>query len=400
MVTLDSCLCGNALDLLPGLVQVGLKVQCFVTSPPYWGQRDYGVAGQFGLEKTPGDYIEKMVRLFGYARDILADDGTLWLILGDSYVSSPLKRSIGDVAGKKQSSNPGSLSAPSRSVPGLNNKNLAGIPWRLAFALQEAGWILRSAIVWHKPNPMPESVKDRPTRSYENVFLFSKCERYFYDADAAREPAAALNVHDLTGQGYSAPGQPPNKGNRPRLQHATSLSFARRVNEPERPGQAFKQHRPERHHLPKNWSFTRMNSKQPVRPGRSHSDHRPDHPGWGLKNRTARPGIDTKGGSQGAGFMEFPLYDRNWRDVWTIPVQPFLDAHFATMPEALARRCLTAGSREGDLVMDPFMGAGTVAVVAKELGRKWLGVEINPDYLEIQKRRLVRSASLLTWAGI
>jgi site-specific DNA-methyltransferase (cytosine-N4-specific) len=373
MVNLNSCLQGNALEILPALVSSGIRVQCVVTSPPYWGLRDYGAAGQIGLEATPQEYVARLVKVFDLVRDLLADDGTLWLNLGDSYLSSPGQRGRDDLSGALQQRNPASRGAPSRTNPDLGRKNLVGIPWRVAFALQEAGWNLRSDIIWAKPNPMPESVKDRPTQSYEHIFLFSKSAKYFYDSEAAREPASYRNRYE------------------------SIATFARHVNEPIRPGNPQPQHRPDR---PKKGETWRTTESQHRCPGRRDSRNDFGHQERGRKHFTPRPGIDVKGGSQGAGFMDYPLYDRNWRDVWTIPVQPFAGAHFATFPEVLVRRCLIAGSRPGDLVFDPFMGSGTTAVVAEKLGRKWLGIELNPDYLEIQNRRLAQVVPLLKAAGL
>jgi len=169
-------------------------VNCCVTSPPYWGLRDYGVEGQIGLEPTPEEYVEKLVRVFREVRRVLRDDGTLWLNLGDSYSAHPGQRKGTDKAGSKQQSKRGSTGSPSHSVGGLKPKDLIGIPWRVAFALQEDGWYLRQDIIWHKPNPMPESVTDRCTKSHEYIFLLSKSGRYFYDADAIREPHKAESI--------------------------------------------------------------------------------------------------------------------------------------------------------------------------------------------------------------
>lgn len=290
-----------------------------VTSPPYWGLRDYGAAGQIGLEPNPQDYLSQLVKIFDIVRDLLADDGSLWLNMGDTLVSSFREKN-------------------SR----LPKNNILGLPWRLAFALQDANWFLRSDIIWCKPNPMPESVKNRPTRAHEYIFLLTKKNKYYYNFEAAREPSIYRNNYE------------------------SRSTFARRVVEPVRPGNDYPQHRPDR-----------------VR-----------------KFHTVRPGIDVKGGNQGSGYIEFSRGDRNWRDVWTIPPQSTSNGHFATFPEDLVRRCLIAGSRPGDLVLDPFMGSGTVAVVSEKLGRKWLGIELNPNYIEIQNGRLAMVAPLLRSAGI
>ena len=336
-IALNQCLQGDALEVLTGLAAAGIKVNCVVTSPPYWGLRDYGAAGQIGLEPTFPEYVEKLTRVFDLVRDLLVEDGTLWLNLGDT---SSVSRSYQVPDNKHKAV--GNSKGMHKNTTGLPDKNLIGIPWRVAFALQNAGWILRSAIVWHKPNPMTESVKDRPTRAYEHIFLFSISGRYFYDFEAAREPATYRNQYESTS------------------------TFCRKVNEPNRPGYDRPQHRPDR-----------------VR-----------------KYHSLRPGIDVKGGNQGEGFIEFSPNDRNWRDVWTIPPQPCADEHFATFPEALVRRCIIAGSRPDDLVLDPFMGSGTTAVVAEKMGRRWLGIELNPEYLEIQARRLAKVTPLLKVAGL
>lgn len=182
------------------------SVRCCVTSPPYFGLRDYGVAGQIGLEPTPDAYVAELVAVFREVRRVLADDGTLWLNLGDSYAANEGQRKVTDKAGDKSASNAGSVGAPSRCVEGLPAKNLIGIPWRVAFALQADGWYLRSDIIWHKPNPMPESVTDRPTKSHEYLFLLSKSERYYYDAAAIAEDAltpGSTHVH-VGGNGTKA----------------------------------------------------------------------------------------------------------------------------------------------------------------------------------------------------
>lgn len=280
-----------------------------------------------------------------------------------------------------------------KAVWDLPPKNLLGLPWRLALALQADGWILRSDIIWHKPNPMPESVKDRPTRAHEYLFLLSKSGRYFYNFEAVKEPAAALCEHDATGQGYCAPGQTRHNGNRPRLQSAQALSFARQVAEPEMPGQAYSQHRP---------------------------------------GRAPRPGIDTRGGNQGTGGIPIMgkgnaksfrgggkytggssfdntsvkereshgnapnlTYTRNKRSVWSIATYPCPEAHFATFPPALVKPCVLAGTRPGDTVLDPFMGSGTTAMVARSFGRRWLGIELNPAYCALALKRLGAEQGLL-----
>jgi len=173
------------------------SVNCCVTSPPYYGLRDYGVDGQIGLEQTPEEFVDELVSVFRLVRDVLRDDGTLWLNIGDSYSSHAGQRKPGDRAGIKQQSNVASVRAPSRCADGCKPKDLIGVPWMLAFALRADGWYLRQDIIWHKPNPMPESVRDRCTKSHEYLFLLSKSPRYYFDSDAITEPA------NLTGKGFA-----------------------------------------------------------------------------------------------------------------------------------------------------------------------------------------------------
>jgi site-specific DNA-methyltransferase (adenine-specific) len=250
------------------------SVQCCVTSPPYWGLRDYGTDGQLGLEPTPDAYVASMVAVFREVRRALRDDGTLWLNVGDSF----------------------------------SDKQLQGVPWRLAFALQADGWYLRSDIIWNKPNPMPESVTDRPTKSHEYVFLLTKSARYFYDAEAIKEPAKDWGTRDRT-----------------------------------------------------NWRG-KVNSPAGPQTGCTNANH-------------AASG-------------------RNARSVWTITTQPYPDAHFATFPEALPERCIKAGTKLGDTVLDPFAGSGTTGQVAVQLGRSFVGIELNAAYADLARTRIGGAAPL------
>jgi DNA modification methylase len=280
---------GDALTVLRRL-DAG-SVHCCVTSPPYYALRDYGVAGQIGLEKSLNEYVAKLVEVFRGVKRVLRDDASLWLNLGDSYAGGSRKERDADDK------------LPQRGMttrPGGFSKQLLGVPWRVAFALQADGWILRSDIIWHKPNPMPESVRDRPTKSHEYLFLLSKRPAYYYyDADAVREPLA------------------------------TSL------------------------HAPGN---LKLDS--------SRNDHDRMNRIWGN-----------------------PL-GRNRRTVWTIPTQSFKGAHFATFPERLVEPCVLAGCPKGGVVLDPFAGAATVGVVCQRLGRRFIGVELNPAYVAMARTRL------------
>jgi DNA modification methylase len=300
---------GDCREIMRRWAQSNVKAQMCVTSPPYFGLRDYGHDGQIGLEQTPDEYIAAMVEVFRCVRDVLADDGTLWLNIGDSYYNYR--------PGKGQALVKQSVSATKQDLPdvcarrgnkleGLKEKDLIGIPWMLAFALRADGWYLRQDIIWHKPNPMPESVRDRCTKAHEYIFLLSKSERYFYDSEASREPAVQVGRvrNDKIGG---------NKGD-------------------------------EVHHSP-GGQFT---------------------------------GSDT----------------RNRRSVWTVATRPYKGAHFATFPTALIEPCILAGSRPNDVVLDPFMGSGTTAYVAKMNARKYLGCELNADYKKLQEERLHVCGSL------
>ena len=294
----------------------GVKAQMCVTSPPYFGLRDYGHEGQIGLEQTPDAYCAAMVEVFRCVRDVLADNGTLWLNIGDSYA-----RQAGDDSTRgtpntghrrvMQAKADRSGMGNNRPPPGYKVKDLIGIPWMLAFALRADGWYLRQDIIWHKPNPMPESVRDRCTKAHEYIFLLSKSERYFFDSEAMKEPATTAGKRVTLGD----------------------QSFAKR--------QAF---------------------------------------GAGVK-------------PSGNGLAEF--YDvpetRNRRSVWTVATRPYKGAHFATFPPALIEPCILAGSRPGDIVLDPFMGSGTTAQVALQHGRQYLGCELNPEYDALQQERIARA---------
>lgn len=301
MSSIDRFITGQCIDALRSLDSE--SVQCCVTSPPYWGLRDYGEDGQIGLEKTPEEYVARLVEVFAEVRRVLRDDGVLWLNLGDSYASDT-KGSGG--AGKSTLGPNRDLQnidlqkmEPRRLNHGLKPKDLVGIPWRVAFALQADGWYLRSEVIWAKPNPMPESVRDRPTKAHEQVFLLSKSGRYFYDADAVKERA-----NDGARKFNGSPSYKAELGG----------------------------------------IFT----------GKDHSS------------------TDT----------------RNKRSVWTIATQPFAGAHFATMPPELAETCIKAGSKVDDVVLDPFGGAGTTALSARLLGRRFVHIDLNPSYIEIARRRV------------
>jgi DNA modification methylase len=308
---------GDCREIMRDWVKEGIKAQMCVTSPPYFGLRDYGHPGQIGLEQTPEQYIAAMVEVFRCVRDVLADDGTLWLNIGDSYAAQrggthmPAQTVAGGLGGKGDERAFRGMGDEKRgaahrnaSAIGLKHKDLIGIPWMLAFALRADGWYLRQDIIWHKPNPMPESVRDRCTKAHEYIFLLSKSERYFFDSEAMKEPA----VTNDTRRPYGSPG-------------ANMLD---------------------------------------------------------------------KRGAQGKGEQRANTDGtlRNRRSVWTVATRPYKGAHFATFPPALIEPCVLAGSRPGDIVLDPFMGSGTTAAVAKQHGRQYIGCELNEDYWPLQEERI------------
>lgn len=296
---------GDCRDGLRTYAAMGTKAQMCVTIPPYFGLRDYGHDGQIGLEQTPEQYIAAMVEVFRCVRDVLADDGTLWLNIGDSYATQGgahggRKDNQRGVGAKRTHDNGGGDQQARRAPDGPKPKDLIGIPWMLAFALRADGWFLRQDIIWHKPNPMPESVRDRCTKAHEYLFLLSKSERYYFDSEAMKEPADPKNHRDSRGIRRTAPGST-------------------------------------------------------------------DHSGF-------------KGGRH--------YETRNRRSVWTVATRPYKGAHFATFPPALIEPCILAGSRPGDIVLDPFLGSGTTAQVALQHGRQYLGCELNPEYRPLQEARI------------
>ena len=333
------------------------SVQCVVTSPPYWSLRDYGVPpsvwgerddvdgcpphawgddtrsnawgtaicsrcsawrGVLGMEPTPDLYVLNMVEVFREVRRVLRSDGTVWLNLGDCYATGAGKVGTspgGGAQGERWARGLGPMTQPNRMpIPGLKPKDLIGIPWRVAFALQADGWYLRSDIIWAKPNPMPESVTDRPTKAHEYIFLLSKSARYYFDREPIREP-----VKPTSGKINGAP-----------LRGAHVLKEGSR--------------------------------------------------------RTAKREYDVIKGA-------------NRRSVWTVSTKPFPGAHFATFPPALVTPCILAGAPEGAVVLDPFIGSGTTAVVAKSLGRRAIGIDLNPEYLDMAIERC-RQLAFLTHGDV
>lgn len=312
MIELNKIYLGDSLTTLKTFPDA--CINCCITSPPYWGLRDYGHDGQMGNEETPDEYVSKMVELFREVKRVLKDDGTLWLNLGDSYAGNCSQSNDGRSGfgqprekivnrGKNRDTSKWSYSN-CKANGDIKTKDLVGIPWMVAFALRADGWYLRQDIIWHKPNPMPESVTDRCTKSHEYIFLLSKSPKYYFNADAIKEPAT----------------------------HA----------------------------------------KDP-------------RAGYGrLHYRGKREGKDGQGQENFVSIVE----NRNKRGVWSVNVQPFAGAHFATFPEDLILPMVLAGCPAGGTILDPFMGAGTTALVAKKNGCNYIGCELNEEYIEIANKRL------------
>jgi DNA modification methylase len=295
---------GDALEVLKSLPSE--SVHCIVTSPPYYGLRDYGVDGQIGLEETPAAYVSSMVAVFSEVWRVLRSDGVCWLNIGDSYAGSGKgpggkTSQIGSVTRVQENKKTSGI-----VPPGLKPKDLIGIPWRLAFALQDDGWYLRNEIIWHKPNAMPESVKDRCTVAHEQIFLLTKSARYYYDADAIREPAKRASDRRAGNGRYEYDGK---------------YSEAR-------------------------------------------------------DQKTQRA------------FVTINPAGRNKRSVWTISTKSYSEAHFATFPPELPEICIKAGCPDDGVVLDPFGGAGTTGLVAEQLNRDSILIELNPEYAAMARDRI------------
>lgn len=335
---------GDCGEIMQRWIASGIKVSMCVTSPPYFGLRDYGIEGQIGLEETPQIYVERMVEVFRCVKRLLADDGTLWLNLGDSYAGSwgaqsrpngnDIKSTIGggsmlsarQIAAHPKTTLTGSL----KNTPGLKPKDLIGIPWRVAFALQEDGWYLRQDIIWSKPNPMPESVRDRCTKAHEYIFMLSKSSRYYYDTDAIKEPSSEISLA---------------RAGRADLRNKEGWADAFHGNPP-------------------------TGLKRDKQRGHSRR-HAGFNDRWDAMEKS----------EQCSGM-------RNKRSVWNIAPSPFKGAHFATFPVKLIQPCILAGAPLNGIVLDPFMGSGTTAEVAQSLGRRYLGCELNPAYESLINERL------------
>lgn len=314
------------------------SINCCVTSPPYLGLRDYNVDGQLGHETSPELFVAELVSIFREIKRVLRNDGTVWLNIGDSYVTASTQS--GGVDPKQPARRHGLRRRSSTS--GLRPKNLIGIPWKVAFALQADGWFLRQDIIWSKPNAMPESVKDRCTRSHEYIFLLTKSKKYYYDSDAIME-----NLETDPKERYEERARVTGRGE----QSGASARGGDRD---------------------KSGGFPPRKRGVP-----------PRHEG---KDNCSQSNLDNveRGGA------------RNKRSVWSVATKPFKGTHFATFPTALIEPCILAGCPAGGTVLDPFFGAGTTGLVSERLHRNSIGIELNPEYAQMAYDRITGEASLLS----
>lgn len=320
----NTLLIGDCRNILPTLPSK--SVQCVVTSPPYFKLRDYGVEGQIGAEDTVEEYVQSLVEVFREVKRILKDDGTLWLNLGDSYAGSGKNRNAegkdyGIKAEYKDAYHQGRRTGIIKKTPlsgYLKPKDLIGVPWRVAFALQADGWYLRQDIIWQKSNVMPEAVTDRCVRSHEYIFLLSKKRNYYFDYESIKEKSVTYENSFCAGQ-------------------VTAINA--------------------------KYNFRRADTRD------------------ALKQKNPQKRINRKNSA-------YDITMRNKRDVWTVPTRPYKGAHFAVFPPALIQPCILAGSRIGDIILDPFFGSGTTAEVAALFDRNWIGIDINDTYRSLHKERL------------
>lgn len=369
---INKCHFGDVRDVLRQMIAGGVKVNTIVTSPPYWGLRSYlpenhpDKVREIGSEPTLREFLDTMTEVMMLAREVLADDGTMWMNMGDCYATgagrvntapgggTQVERQSG-IRGKDKLPGIGPMTQPNRMPQeGLKPKDLAGQPWRLAFALQDAGWWLRQDIVWQKPNPMPESVIDRCTKAHEYIFLLSKSSKYYFDQGAILEPVSAStharlsqNVQEQVGSERANGGAKTNGNMKAAGRSVAASAF---------PGAA-----------------TRLGYAQRRQPADC---------------KLADSASRIKNNASFNDAMAIMPTMRNKRSVWTVPTESYKGAHFATFPRALIEPCILAGAPAGGVVLDIFMGSGTTAQVAEQLGRNWIGIDIDVRNKCLQDERL------------
>lgn len=345
---------GSAKEILATLNDK--SVHCCVTSPPYWNLRDYQVEGQIGLEDTPEDFILRLVEVFREVKRVLRDDGTLWINIGDSYAATGKNRTEKQAGAR--SNIQGSLSSQSQSlkqktkiISGLKPKDLVGIPWMLAFALRADGWYLRQDIIWAKPNPMPESVSDRCTKSHEYIFLLSKSTKYYFDAAAIAKDLMPSSIQRINQDIENQIGSErvPSKTNGKMKASWKGSSFDKG-----KTGIVMEEYR--------NGPIKKSGNKQ-------------------RKNGYER-GCPDNSSSNVCSSVPLEGVTANKRSVWTVVTKPFTESHFATFPQELIIDCIKAGCKEGGTVLDPFIGSGTTGIVARKINRNFIGIELNKSYID------------------
>lgn len=385
---LNRCHFGDVREVLRRMIADGVKVNTIITSPPYWGLRDYGHPGQIGLEPTLREFLDNLVEVFDLAREVLADDGTCWVNMGDSYVgsrgnaygpSSKSTKARSMVASRRRDGEP--IPRSDVRVNGLKEKDLVGQPWRLAFALQDAGWWLRQDIIWNKPNPMPESAGDRCTKAHEYLFLLTKAKRYYFDQDAIKEPVSESTHARMAQDVANQAGSLRANGGSDRAMKAGGRSR----------GVGFG-HGTD--------AETRLRGRVVAKPsgwaegaGRRHDELIGRYPS--TPKASEAPGSRSKNNASMDAALAVMPTSRNKRSVWTIATESYKGAHFATYPQKLVEPCILAGSRPGDTVLDIFFGSGTTGQVAQRLGRNWIGIEVNPANDPLQRERIGAQPSLL-----
>lgn len=318
------------------------SIHCCVTSPPYYGLRDYGNPNQIGLEETPEEYIQKLISVFHEIHRVIKPDGTLWVNIGDSYAGS-MKGAAAcpdNAMNYKQGTNQGTLSKATlvKQRTGCKSKDLIGIPWMLAFALRADGWYLRQDIIWHKPNPMPESVKDRCTKAHEYIFLLSKSKHYYFDSESIKQVAITEENRPSGVQRNREYNYNSKENNNPQAYRKQLVGGRKR-------------------------KFQELDENDPM-----------------FRSSTNR--------------VYIPSGMANKRSVWSICTSAFKDVHFAVFPPALIVDCIKAGCPEEGIVLDPFMGSGTTAVVARKLNRNFIGFELNLDYVRLAEKRMEKELGI------
>lgn len=384
-------LVGDCIEMMRSLPDK--SVHTCVTSPPYFALRDYGVDGQIGLEASPREFIDRLVLVFREVHRVLRDDGTLWVNMGDSYAGSwgahgRDDMGLGGSALTQRQVAPSARKQKQANHSGWKPKDLMGMPWRLAFALQDDGWYLRQDIIWHKPNPMPESIRDRCTKAHEYLFLLSKSRHYYYDSTSIREPANVSgkgNANGFRGGAYvdgatfenAAGGQRTSTGNTRRPNNGVGWGH----------GTDAKDRNRSRVTVPKGWDTSTGEG--------GHGSYHKDGAARGSKRNSFARETKYSDGEHGQKAQHRPGRadvdygeTRNKRSVWTVATHGFKGAHFATFPPDLIRPCILAGAPRGGLVLDPFGGAGTTALVAMQEGRRSVLCELNPEYAALARARL------------